>query len=128
MKKNLPQLGKATPDALARMPTPTRDCLCLEMKGGNLMPVYRNGDIIVISSKTRLRKGDRVIVKLKGLKTHYVVGFYLGKQGNKVSVTLINQWPPGKPTTVPTKYVESVSRILLGDAVIGRLTDGACGR
>jgi phage repressor protein C with HTH and peptisase S24 domain len=112
MKKELPKLRKAAPDVLERMPKPTRDCLCLEMKGGTLMPVYRNGDIIIVSPKARLRKGDRVIVKLKGLKTHFVVGFYLGKRGNKVSVTLINQWPPGKPTTVPTKYVESISRIL----------------
>jgi hypothetical protein len=94
------------------MPKPDRHCVCLEMKGGNLMPVYRRGDIIIASPKARLRKGDRVIVRFKRIKQHSIVGFYLGKRANEVSITLINQWPPGKPTTVSVKHVESISRIL----------------
>jgi hypothetical protein len=112
MKKKLPKFGKAAPDALARMPKPDRNCTCLEMRGGNLMPVYRRGDIIIASPKGRLRKGDRVVVQFKGIKGRCVVGFYLGKRANKVSVSPINQWPAHNPTTFAMKHVESISRIL----------------
>ncbi|MFZ3033994.1 MAG: helix-turn-helix transcriptional regulator [Parvibaculum sp.] len=35
----------------------------LEVSGDSMLPVYRNGDIIVVSPAASLHKGDRVVVK-----------------------------------------------------------------
>src|SRR5436305_745433 len=38
----------------------------LEITGDSMLPVYREGDIVIVSPNTSVRKGDRVIVKTKG--------------------------------------------------------------
>jgi phage repressor protein C with HTH and peptisase S24 domain len=38
----------------------------LEISGDSLRPVYRDGDIIVVSPGTPIRRGDRVVVKIRG--------------------------------------------------------------
>lgn len=35
----------------------------LEVSGDSMAPVYRNGDVIVVSPAAQIRKGDRVVVK-----------------------------------------------------------------
>jgi phage repressor protein C with HTH and peptisase S24 domain len=35
----------------------------LEVSGDSMMPVYRDGDVIVVSPAASIRKGDRVVVK-----------------------------------------------------------------
>ena len=37
----------------------------LEISGAALLPAYRNGDIILVSPAAPIRKGDRVVVKIK---------------------------------------------------------------
>ena len=37
----------------------------LEISGDALMPAYRDGDVILVSPSTPVRKGDRVVVKTK---------------------------------------------------------------
>jgi phage repressor protein C with HTH and peptisase S24 domain len=38
----------------------------LEISGDSLRPAYRDGDIIVVSPGTPIRRGDRVVVKTRG--------------------------------------------------------------
>jgi phage repressor protein C with HTH and peptisase S24 domain len=38
----------------------------LEISGDSMKPAYRDGDIIVVSPGTPIRRGDRVVVKAKG--------------------------------------------------------------
>jgi phage repressor protein C with HTH and peptisase S24 domain len=38
----------------------------LEISGDQMKPAYRDGDIIVVSPGTPIRRGDRVVVKTKG--------------------------------------------------------------
>ncbi len=38
----------------------------LEISGGDLAPLYRDGDIVVVSPGAGLRRGDRVAVKTRG--------------------------------------------------------------
>ena len=38
----------------------------LEISGDSMRPVYRDGDVIVVSPGTPIRKGDRVVVKTRG--------------------------------------------------------------
>jgi phage repressor protein C with HTH and peptisase S24 domain len=38
----------------------------LEVAGDSMLPLYRDGDIIVVSPSARVRRGDRVVVKTTG--------------------------------------------------------------
>ena len=38
----------------------------LEISGDSMMPVFREGDIIVVSPQADVRRGDRVVVKTRG--------------------------------------------------------------
>ena len=40
----------------------------LEITGDSMLPVYREGDIVIICPKAAMRKGDRVVVKTTGGK------------------------------------------------------------
>ena len=40
-------------------------CYALEISGDSMTPVYRDGDIIVVSPHGQLRRGDRVVAKTK---------------------------------------------------------------
>ena len=35
----------------------------LEITGDSMLPVYREGDIVIVAPKAKLRKGDRVVVR-----------------------------------------------------------------
>jgi len=37
----------------------------LEIKGDSMLPVYRDGDVVVVSPRADVRKGDRVVVKTR---------------------------------------------------------------
>ncbi len=41
------------------------DAFALEIGGRRLAPAYREGDVLIVSPRASLRRGDRVIVKLK---------------------------------------------------------------
>jgi len=38
----------------------------LEISGDAMKPIYRDGDVIVVSPGTPIRRGDRVVVKTRG--------------------------------------------------------------
>ena len=40
-------------------------CYALEVTGDSMTPVYRDGDIIIVSPHGQLRRGDRVVAKTK---------------------------------------------------------------
>ncbi len=42
-----------------------QNAYALEIAGDSMMPVYREGDIVIVSPATTFRKGDRVVVKTR---------------------------------------------------------------
>ena len=40
-----------------------KDAFALEITGDSMLPVYRQGDIIIVSPNATVRKGDRVVVR-----------------------------------------------------------------
>jgi phage repressor protein C with HTH and peptisase S24 domain len=45
-------------------PGPTDDsAYALEVAGDSMLPLYRDGDVIIVSPSARIRRGDRVVVK-----------------------------------------------------------------
>ena len=45
---------------------PDPNCYALEIAGDSMLPVYRDGDRILVSPAGSLRRGDRVVVKTHG--------------------------------------------------------------
>jgi phage repressor protein C with HTH and peptisase S24 domain len=39
---------------------------CLEISGDSMEPVYRDGDLVVVSPAAPVRRGDRVVLKTSG--------------------------------------------------------------
>src|SRR3979490_1337692 len=50
-------------DEVALPSAPDEHAYALEISGDQMKPVYRDGDIIVVSPGTPIRRGDRVVVK-----------------------------------------------------------------
>ena len=53
-------------DEVALPSTSDEHAYALEISGDSMKPAYRDGDIIVVSPGTPIRKGDRVVVKTSG--------------------------------------------------------------
>ena len=69
----------------------------LEISGDSMEPVYRDGDIVVVSPSTSLRRGDRVVVKTTG-------GEVMAKQllrstANRIELQSINPAHPLRTLT-----------------------------
>lgn len=43
----------------------SKSIFALQVSGDSMQPLYRSGDVIVVSPQERIRKGDRIIVKTK---------------------------------------------------------------
>jgi phage repressor protein C with HTH and peptisase S24 domain len=55
-----------TRDAMALPTAGDEHSYALEISGDAMRPVYRDGDIVVVSPATPIRRGDRVVVKTTG--------------------------------------------------------------
>jgi phage repressor protein C with HTH and peptisase S24 domain len=53
-------------DELALPAVNDEHAFALEFSGDAMKPVYRDGDVIVVSPATPIRRGDRVVVKTRG--------------------------------------------------------------
>jgi phage repressor protein C with HTH and peptisase S24 domain len=80
----------------------------LEVSGNSMEPLYRKGDILVVSPAARLRTGDRVVVKTKSGE---VLAKELGRRSSK-SVELRSLNPAHKDRVLPASEVEWIARIV----------------
>ena len=69
-----------------------QEAYALEITGDSMLPVYREGDLIIVSPNTSLRKGDRVVVKTRSGE---VFARVLISQGTKV--VRLAHFDPNKP-------------------------------
>jgi phage repressor protein C with HTH and peptisase S24 domain len=53
-------------DELALPSVDDEQAFALEISGDQMRPAYRDGDVIVVSPATPIRRGDRVVVKITG--------------------------------------------------------------
>ena len=61
----------------------------LEIAGDSMEPVYRDGDIIVVSPHSSIRRGDRVVVKT--LEGEVMAKELVRRSARKVELTSLNQ-------------------------------------
>lgn len=80
----------------------------LEITGDSMEPVYRDGDVIVVSPNAQVRRGDRVVVKTRDGE---VLAKVLARQTAR-TVELASFNPAHPPLTVPAEAVAWMARIL----------------
>ncbi len=80
----------------------------LEASGDSMLPLYRDGDRIVVSPTEQVRRGDRVVVKTK---TGEVMAKVLARQSAK-QIELHSLNPAHKPRVIEMKDVEWMARII----------------
>ena len=92
-----------------RLPAPGESGVyALEVTGDSMLPLYRDGDRLVVSINEQVRRGDRVVVRTKGGE---VMAKILARQtANVVELHSLN--PDHKPRLIDMKDVEWIARII----------------
>lgn len=80
----------------------------LEITGDSMLPVYREGDTIVVSPAATIRKGDRVVVKTVDGQ---VMAKIMQRQTAK-TVELASINPEHPPKTIDMKDIDWMARII----------------
>ena len=91
------------------LPTVTDEhAYALEISGDSMKPVYRDGDIIVVSPAAPVRKGDRVVVKTRS--DEVMVKELKRKQAKSIELKSLNS--EHKDRTLPMSDVVWIARII----------------
>ena len=89
--------------------TPTDESTyALEVSGDSMMPLYRDGDIIVVSPNSNIRRGDRVVVKTKDGQV--MVKELLRQTATKIELQSVN--PAHDDIALAPQQVDWVARVL----------------
>jgi phage repressor protein C with HTH and peptisase S24 domain len=80
----------------------------LEVSGNSMEPLYRKGDVLVVSPAARVRQGDRVVVKTRSGE---VLAKELKKRTTK-SVELRSLNPAHKDRVLPASDILWIARII----------------
>jgi phage repressor protein C with HTH and peptisase S24 domain len=80
----------------------------LQVSGDSMLPLYRDGDIVIVSPSARIRRGDRVVVKTTDGE---VMAKILERQSDaEVELGSLNPAHPNR--TLPRRGIDWVARIL----------------
>lgn len=90
------------------LPNPGDGTYALEVAGDSMLPLYRDGDTLVLSPTAQLRRGDRVVVRTRDGE---VLAKVLHRQTPK-TLELHSLNPDHPPRVLEMKDVESVARII----------------
>lgn len=93
------------------VPLPTAhegNAYALEVTGDSMLPLYRDGDIIIVSPSEQLRRGDRVVVRTREGE---VLAKILHRQSSK-QVELHSLNPDHGPRVVALEDIDWIARIL----------------
>ncbi len=92
-----------------RMPTAQDSgTYALEVAGDSMLPLYRDGDVIIVSPTQQLRRGDRVVVCTQEGE---VMAKVLHRQTER-SVELHSLNPDHEPRNLSTSEIDWIARIL----------------
>ncbi|RJT38798.1 helix-turn-helix transcriptional regulator [Mesorhizobium waimense] len=86
----------------------TETSYALQIQGDSMLPLYRNGDVLIVEPGAATRKGDRVVVKTNAGE---VMAKVLDRQTAK-SIVLISLNPEHPDRDIPMRDVEWVARIV----------------
>lgn len=92
-----------------RLPSAGEDgTYALEVAGDSMLPLYRDGDIIVVSPTAQLRRGDRVVVRTRDGEA--MVKILHRQTARTLELHSLN--PDHPPRTIPMSDVEGIGRII----------------
>lgn len=92
-----------------QMPTPADPGVyALEVSGDSMLPLYRDGDRIIVSRNEQVRRGDRVVVKTRDGEVMAKV--LMRQTANAVDLHSLN--PAHPPRTIEMSDVEWIARIM----------------
>jgi phage repressor protein C with HTH and peptisase S24 domain len=80
----------------------------LEVAGDSMLPLYRDGDIIIVSPSEQVRRGDRVVVRTRDGEVMTKVLF----RQTARSIELHSLNPEHPPRTLSTRDVDWIARIV----------------
>lgn len=80
----------------------------LEISGDSMLPLYRDGDIIIVAPGEQVRRGDRVVVRTSAGE---VMAKILHRRAVK-SVELHSLNADHAPRTIPTEEIDWIARII----------------
>ncbi|MET0575500.1 MAG: helix-turn-helix transcriptional regulator [Mesorhizobium sp.] len=80
----------------------------LQVQGDSMLPLYRNGDVLIVRPGAAVRRGDRVVVKTREGE---VMAKLLERQTTK-SVELVSLNPEHPNREIPALEIEWVARIV----------------
>lgn len=86
----------------------TASSYALKVHGDSMLPLYRNGDVLIVEPGATVRKGDRVVVKTSGGE---VMAKVLDRQTNK-SISLRSLNPEHPDRDLALSDVDWVARIV----------------
>ncbi|RWK42717.1 helix-turn-helix transcriptional regulator [Mesorhizobium sp.] len=86
----------------------TETSYALQVQGDSMLPLYRNGDVLIVEPGAATRKGDRVVVKTNAGE---VMAKVLDRQTAK-SIMLVSLNPDHPDRDIPMRDVEWVARIV----------------
>jgi len=86
----------------------TEASYALKVQGDSMLPLYRNGDVLIVEPGATTRKGDRVVVKTNAGE---VMAKVLDRQTVK-SIVLVSLNPDHPDRDIPLHDVEWVARIV----------------
>ncbi|WP_315918562.1 helix-turn-helix transcriptional regulator [Mesorhizobium sp. SP-1A] len=94
---------------LIELPAQSRDgSYALKVQGDSMLPLYRDGDVLIVEPGAAVRKGDRVVVKTS---TGEVMAKVLERQTAR-SISLVSLNPAHPDRDLPMAEVEWVARIV----------------
>jgi phage repressor protein C with HTH and peptisase S24 domain len=80
----------------------------LEVSGDSMLPLYRDGDVIVVSPTAQLRRGDRVVVRTRGGEV--MVKILYRQTPKNIELHSVN--PEHPPRIINSSDVEGIARII----------------
>ncbi|GLS37518.1 DNA-binding protein [Mesorhizobium tianshanense] len=86
----------------------TETSYALQVQGDSMLPLYRNGDVLIVEPGAATRKGDRVVVKTNAGE---VMAKVLDRQTAN-SIVLVSLNPDHPDRDIPMRDVEWVARIV----------------
>ncbi len=87
---------------------PNANAYALEVSGDSMLPLYRDGDVIIVSPTEQVRRGDRVVARTQDGE---VMAKILHRQtANQVELHSIN--PEHEPRVIKTTELDWIARIL----------------
>lgn len=76
-------------DEIAFPEVPDPHAFALEISGDGLLPVYRNGDFVVVSPSAEVQAGDRVL--LRSLQGELLIAELLEKAGDRLRIKSLSR-------------------------------------